>query len=353
MTAADRPGPASTADRERPWRVGFDIGGTKILAGLVDAQGRVKHSLRRQARPELDAPALFAALVDHTDALLGQAKVAPSLVGAVGLGFPGDFDPASGALKTIPNLPRLAGSSPTQELTEHFARHWGHQPDVVADNDTVVAVLAEAGFGAGRGARRCLYLTVSTGVGGARFDGVQTTNLEPGLRLFPDPERPDTCLEDLAGGAALARRVRRQLAAFLERDGEPTVYTTYPRLRELADGNPLADWLPRLSARHLGVAAEAGATWARDLLDHAADQVARGVALLLAENWGEERIVVGGSIALHAPGYLDRLRRSLAQLQAEAPDGAPLRRFDCDQLVAAGLGEERGVLGAVLLTEPR
>ena len=217
-------------DSRHPLRVGFDIGGTKILAGLVDAGGRMVDTLRCDARPELDAEGMVVALVEQTEALLAQAGAATNQVGAVGLGFPGDFDPDDGTLKTIPNLPRLVGSRPAALLAKALADRWQHHPTLAADNDTVVAVLGEAQFGAGRGAQRVLYLTVSTGVGGARFDGRQTENLEPGLRLFPDPARPDACLEDLAGGAALARRIRRQLAEQLAQNGEDAFRQSHPRL---------------------------------------------------------------------------------------------------------------------------
>ena len=331
-------------------RIGFDIGGTKILAGLVDAEGHLVDTLRREARPELDVPGMIDALVEHSEALLAQAGASTGRVGAVGLGFPGDFDPDDGTLKTIPNLPRLVGSRPAALLAEALAARWQHRPTLAADNDTVVAVLGEAHFGAGRGARRVLYMTVSTGVGGARFDGRQTENLEPGLRIHPDPARPEACLEALAGGAALARRVRRHLRDRCAEDGEAAVRKRHPHLSMMAGETPLADWLEGLSARHLGEAVAAGDPWARQIFDAAADQVAAGLAQILSQGWGEERIVVGGSIALRVPGYLDRVRFTLHRLQDEAGPGSSISTFDARCLLPAGLGEERGILGAVLLT---
>ena len=61
-------------------------------------------------------------------------------------------------------------------------------------------------------------------------------------------------------------------------------------------------------------------------------------------------IVVGGSIALRVPGYLDRLRRTLGVLAREPGAHPAVAAFDPAQVVPAGLGEERGILGAVLLT---
>lgn len=331
-------------------RIGFDVGGTKVLAGVVDGAGRVVATHRMDSRPELDATATVERLVDQVLGLLADADAEPGRLRAVGFGFPGDFA-ADGTLVTIPNLPRLVGCDPAALFRDAFARRTGCRPPVAADNDTVVAVLAEARFGAGRGARRLIYVTVSTGVGGARYDGRRAENVEPGLRLHPDPEQPGERLEDLAGGAALARRLRRELAALVAEGGEEALTRRTRVLDYVAGPDTVSGRLDQLTARHLGQAATDGDAWAQAVLDRAADHVAAGLALLLAQGWGEERIVVGGAIALRTPGYLDRLRRTLGTLQ-QRPEAAPgLVRFPLDQLVPAGLGEERGILGAVLLTD--
>lgn len=333
-------------------RLGFDIGGTKVLAGVVDPTGRLVASQRRGAPVELSADLAFDTLVELAGDLVVMAEIAAHEVVAVGLGLPGDFEPSSGVLKTIPNLPELVGCVPTEVFARCFARRLGHRPRVAADNDTVVAVLAEACRGAGVGARRVFYLTVSTGVGGARYDGEGCQNVEPGLRLHPDPTQPDRCLEELAGGAALARRLRRQLRARLDEAGEEALIPQRAVLDRLEGQGPLAERLDGLSIRHLGEAVIAGDPWARQILDQAADQVAAGLAELLSQGWGEERIVVGGSIALQVPGYLDRVRATLARHRDRPGAADGLRAFDVEQLVPAGLGEERGILGAVLLTGP-
>lgn len=332
------------------YRLGLDIGGTKVLAGVVDASGQLVASLRRDAPAGLTAETTLDALADQAGDLLAEAGLEGRDVAAVGLGFPGDFDPSSRVLKTIPNLPQLVGCLPAGAFADRFETRLGHRPRVAADNDTVVAVLAEALLGAGKGARRVFYLTVSTGVGGARFDGAACENVEPGLRLHPDPSQPERCLEELAGGAALARRLRRQLIETLEAEGEPALKRQNAVLTRLEGEGPLVEKLTGLSIRHLGEAVAVGDPWAREVLDQAADHVAAGLAELLAQGWGEDRIVVGGSIALRVPGYLDRVRATLDMLRHRKDAAEGLRAFSVAELVPAGLGEERGILGAVLLT---
>lgn len=336
-------------------RLGIDVGGTKIFAGLVDAEGALLATHRMEARPDDSPQTLIQRLLDQQQFLCDECGADPRQVFGVGLGIPGDFDPASGALLSCPNLPSLVGSRPAHLFALGAEERWDYRPQVEADNDTVVAVLGEAHFGAGRGAQRLLYVTVSTGVGGARYDcqaqdGQRWSNLEPGLRLRPSLEFPDKNLEELAGGTQLARRARRQMHAWFDAEGEEglrqhSIVLDDPELQ----GGSIEERLQRLTARHLGQAAARGDAWCRELFDRAAIQVARGLALLLDQGWGEERIVLGGSIALRVPGFLKRLRRELESLQQQADASKSRRQFEPSALVGAGLGEERGILGAVLL----
>lgn len=332
------------------YRLGVDVGGTKIAAGLVDPQQRLVVQQRVAAQVGASAEALNERLLDLLESLCTTAKLPLQAVIGVGLGFPGDFDPVSGALRTCPNLPALVGSRPALLFAAGCRRRWQLDVPVAADNDTVVAVLGEAHWGAGRGVERLLYMTVSTGVGGARYDGRRCINLEPGLRLFPSPESPRRCLEELAGGAHLARRARRQIRRWIQAEGENGLAgrTSVLQHGELSSGT-LEERLQRLSARHLGEAAAAGDAWSRLLFQRAAEHVAAGLSLLLDEGWGEQRIVLGGSIALRVDGYIADVRGGLRRRQTEPDATAARQRFPADQLVAAGLGEERGILGAVWL----
>lgn len=350
METRGRARQSATSGAAETFRWGVDVGGTKILSGLVDGTGRVVACHRMASCPEDSATDLVQRLLDPLQQLCSDHSVSVTDLVAVGLGFPGDFDPRTGALLTCPNLQRLVGSRPAALFADGFATRWGTRPRVAADNDTVVAVLGEATFGAGRGVRKLLYMTVSTGVGGARFDGGHWENLEPGLRLFPSPEQPEVCLEELAGGVHLARQARSQLSRWWQEDGEEGVArrTSVLQAGGLREGSR-EERLGRLTARHLGEAAAAGDPWCQTLFRRAADHVAGGLAILLDQDWGEERIVLGGAIALGVPGFIDQVRQRLRQRQALPGASAALRRFDPHGLVTAGLGEERGILGAVLL----
>jgi predicted NBD/HSP70 family sugar kinase/GNAT superfamily N-acetyltransferase len=331
-------------------RVGIDVGGTKVAAGLVDSGGRLLGWSRRASRPELGAPEMTALIVEQVAELLEEHGVAPSAIDAVGLGLPGDFERPGGRLLTIPNLPAFVGEEPVALFRRAWEDHLGLPPPIFAENDTVVAVLAEARFGAGRGVERVFYLTVSTGVGGARFDGERAENIEPGWNLYPDPRRPQSSLESLAGGVYLAAAARETLEGW-QREGVLGKHTTLFERVEV-EGDDLEEKIRHLTTRHLGEAAALGDVYCRRLFEAAADQVAAGLALLLAQGWGEERIVVGGSVAIKVPGYLDRMRSTLEWHRGQSGVDPALAAFEPSrQLVEAALGEERGILGAVLLAD--
>ena len=131
--------------------IGVDLGGTKILAGLVDSEGRVETSLER-ATPTGSQQELVDALVDIVDALRTPD------VAAVGFAVPARVDRRGVAIGAV-NIP-LAELSFHDELGGRLGLPVG------AINDANAAALAEHRLGAGRGTSDLVLLTLGTGVGG-------------------------------------------------------------------------------------------------------------------------------------------------------------------------------------------
>jgi len=335
---------------------GVDVGGTKTAVGTLLQRGleAEQEALLMSAFEIFETPQDPSELIERIgrsleDLLQDQRKTSLDLAG-VGLAFPGDLDPDSGQVLTAPNIPAFVGLAPSVLMREELQRRFSRDLPVTTDNDTCAAVLAEARFGAGRGYQRLLYLTVSTGLGGARHDGNHPVNLEPGLKTFPDPQRPDLCLERLASGSALARRARHHLHETLARRESISEVTSVLTLEDLS-GLPIESALDRLSARHLAEAAAQGDAFSASLLEDSARLTAASLRKLLFQGYGEEKVIVGGSIALKTKGYLDNLRASLAEALRDSGDRPPLDPME--DVVEAGLGDERGVVGAALLAETR
>jgi glucokinase len=132
--------------------IGVDVGGTKILAGVVDERGNVEH--RRERETPLDSQdALIAQVQAAAEELLDES------IGAVGIGLPSRIDSRTGYVDGSVNIP--LGEVPLRNvMEERFLR------PVELENDGNAAALAEFHVGAGREARTLVMLTLGTGVGG-------------------------------------------------------------------------------------------------------------------------------------------------------------------------------------------
>lgn len=195
--------------------LGIDIGGTKRVLVVGDHTGRIFGERRSAMRFSGDWQRDLAELVAEGRALLDEAlRAGADPLAAVGVGAPGPVDQATGVLLAPPNLPGWRDVPLAASLAEAFA------VPVRVENDANAAALAEFRFGAGRGVRDMVLLTMSTGVGGGAISagrlvrGAQGFAAElghvpivrGGLRCHCGLRG---CLEAYVGGRAWAKRLRR------------------------------------------------------------------------------------------------------------------------------------------------
>jgi len=186
----------------------IDIGGTKIAVGMVDKSGKLLARLEHPTAPER-GPAQGLQLIRE---MLHQtaAEIGDRLQG-IGIGCTGPVDPLSGILEKNEFLPGWQGIRLTNELSRTFG------VSAAMENDADAAALGEFAWGAGRGAKRFIYLTVSTGIGGGivfdgkLYRGADGSHPEIGHHVI-DPTGPQCfcgargCWESLASGPSLAQR---------------------------------------------------------------------------------------------------------------------------------------------------
>lgn len=136
--------------------IGVDLGGSHVSAAVVDETGAIGSKHARDLA-DLSPDAVVTAIADVARAALHAAPDAEQA--GIGIGAPGNVDYATGAIRTSPNL------------------HWSDVPlgarlraalgcPVYVANDAKCATLAEYAFGAGRGTRNFVLLTLGTGIGG-------------------------------------------------------------------------------------------------------------------------------------------------------------------------------------------
>ncbi len=196
--------------------VGVDIGGTKVAAGLVNAEGEI---LARNRTPMLTTGAPSNGLAAVSTAIRGlftDASLQNQIV-AIGICAPGPLNPKTGVIINPPNLPLWHNYALAEEM------HRVYNVSIRVDNDANAAALAEAKWGAGRGYRNIFYATVGTGIGtgiildGRIFHG-KTGAAAEGGHLGIDYNGPlcncgkRGCIETLAAGPAIARRARQKLS---------------------------------------------------------------------------------------------------------------------------------------------
>ena len=316
----------------------LDLGGTQIRAATVDALGRVGGARRSRTPVEEGAQAIVAACI----AALEQARTdhlarsdAPPLAG-VGISAPGPVDPLAGEILDPPNLGRTFRDIPLATLVREAIGLPAY-----LDRDTQVAALAEGRFGAAAGCDDFLYLTVSTGIGGAVVTGGRLlrgpdgTAGELGHLLVDLHGPPCGCgmaghLEGMASGSGIAR-----VARAAAEQGESELLAELVLSRGTHFG-----------ARDVAEAEEAGDPVATRIMSDAREAFAVS-CVSLANVFNPSLIVVGGSLAV---GQGDRL---LEPARAAVASGAFRRPAERVRIVPAALGDDVGLVGGVVLVAER
>ena len=192
--------------------IGIDVGGTKVLGGVVDESGNILEKARRDT-PRQGGAELTQTIADVALELMRNHKV--SAVGVSAAGF------VSSDRKTMLATPNIAGWNGVN-LDDELTKLIGI--DVVIENDGNAAAWGEAVFGAGRGEAHMLLLTIGTGIGagivvnGQLHRGAFGIAAEIGhMRVIPEGHLCGCgargCFEQYASGSGLMRHVREAIAA--------------------------------------------------------------------------------------------------------------------------------------------
>jgi len=318
--------------------IGVDIGGTKIAAGLVDAQGAILTQLRTPMVSNSDAASAVARVRSAIETVLAEAEkysVDQHSVAGIGICAPGPLDPETGIIINPPNLPCWRNFPLASEIAQHYG------VPVVVDNDANAAALAEARWGAGRGYRNIFYATIGTGIGtGIIFDAHiyhgRTGGAGEGGHMSIDYRGPRCgcgklgCIEVLAAGPAIARRARTKLAADSSRSSA---------ILGLAGGN-----LDAVSSEMVGTAYVAGDPLARQVLHETTELLALWLGNIV-DLLEPDVMIVGGGVAAMLNPFFDEVRRLL-------PDYSVNSRVQEIPLLMAHYGADAGIAGGAALIRP-
>ena len=196
--------------------LGFDVGGTKISAVVGDEDGHILTRVRKPTIRHLGKKRLNQQLQTMgKEALLKADIEKPDMIGVI---FAGLVDSEKGTVISSPNILGLNNFSIVQPLEEFF------DAPATLENDATAATIAESIFGAGKGIENFVYITLSTGIGGGAFINGKLYKGSHGLageigHMVIMSNGPTCgcgrkgCLEAIAGGRGIARRVSENVSA--------------------------------------------------------------------------------------------------------------------------------------------
>lgn len=304
-----------------PYYAAVDLGGTHLRVGLGTTGGGI---LRREVAGtdhSAGPNGVMRQIAGMTASLLAAAGVARGEVERLAVATPGPLVPETGTVYEAPNMPGWHEVAIVEDL-ERLIR-----VPVVAINDANAAALGEHAFGAGRGHRHLVYLTVSTGIGGGviidnhLLEGARGTAGELG-HMTIDRDGPSCacgnvgCLEALASGTAIARRFRQ-------------------RRLQGAQSTLSAD----SSAADIARAAAQGDRLAADVFCRAAEDLGFGVVNAI-HIFSPQMVIIGGGVSAAGDLLFGPAREVVSRHAMAIPRGGV-------PIVPAMLGDNAGLYGAL------
>ena len=315
--------------------VGVDMGGTKILSAVIDAEGNILGTSKVSTGADEGTSVVIDRIAESIQKAINKSNVDKASIQAIGIGAPGPLDPETGVVIFAPNL----GWRDVPLKAELQARTG--LPTFV-DNDVNIGTLGEHAFGAAKGVENVVGIFVGTGIGGGiilkgeLFHGASKTAGEIGhIIVKADGPRCGCgtrgCLEAIASRTAMAKQFRKAI----QKKKKKSVLT------KLTDGD--------LSVIRSGVLVKA--IRAKDKLTLKVFKKATkylGIGIGSIVNFlNPDMIVLGGGVVEALDDtFIDNIR-------SYAEKYALPNTLNGVQIVRAKLGDNSGILGAAALARQR
>ena len=314
----------STTINSSALTIGIDIGGTKVLGGVVDSTGKIIDSARRPT-PLAGGKELVATIIDLVKEFQGKHEIA-----GIGISVAALISKDQGTIVGAPNIANLSQLNFVSEIKKVF------NLPVIAENDANAAMWAEYKFGNAQGLNPVMFFIIGTGMGGGLvidgklFRGANGIGAEFGHMIVqPDGVRcgcgANGCIEQYASGSALMRYAKEGIA------------------ENPAKGKELLDLcgldIANLTGSALTEAAKKGNEMALAAFNKQADWLGSACAsytLLL----DPQAIVVGGGVVDAGELFLTPVRSAMEKYMPFA--GTHL----LPKIIAAKFGNDAGLIGA-------
>ncbi|HUZ47006.1 MAG TPA: ROK family protein [Terriglobia bacterium] len=313
--------------KEKVW-VGVDIGGTKTAVLLSSSPPVVLARKEFPTLPDRGPARALKMIKAGIHKILSEQGLTHSALHGIGVSCGSPMDHNAGIIQSPPNLPTWVNVPITSILEKEFHAH------CQLENDANAGAVAEHRYGAGRGCRNMIFLTMGTGFGagliveGRLYHGASDQAGEIGhvrlTRSGPIGYNKAGSVEGWVSGGGMAQ-VALRAVELARKKGKKTLLAAC-----LKDQHTI-------TARDVGLAAQQGDTLAKQIIQSTGRRLGEVLAILV-DIFNPDRIVIGG-LAMRLGETLLVPARKIVKREALAADVC--------QIVPAILGEQIGDIAAL------
>ena len=309
--------------------IGIDIGGMSLKGGLVDENGVILYKTSAVTRADAPAEDIVEDIALLIEKVTKNGGVEVAALDGIGIGSPGSIDDAAGTIRYSCNINFVK-----TPIVDMLRKRLGRQ-DIFVSNDANCAALGETLFGAGKGAKNSVTVTLGTGVGtgivvdGRLLTGNRSAGAEGGHAIIK------------AGGAMCGCGKRGCFEAYA------SASALMAQTAKAVQRHPQS-LLASMAAQN-GIDGKTGFETAR-LGDKTAKSVVRayiryvGIGLVTFANvFYPEVFIIGGGISKEGDALIKPLQRYVSRNAYGAEFNPPIK------VVAATLGNDAGIIGAAAL----
>lgn len=315
----------------KKYSIGIDLGGTKILIGLVEKEsGKVVSHIKKKTKKEKGPENIVRKMVEGVEELLEESGKSFTEISSIGIGSAGQIDRKNGIIIGAPNLDCY-----NLNLKEILQNKFNIP--VFVGNDVEVATIGEQKFGAGKGCADFVCVFVGTGIGSAIVKnghiiyGATGTAGELGHIIVDLNGRPCACgahgcLEAYASRSAIETRIEGAL-----KKGRKSCISEY-----LEEGKAITSSMIRKSI-------EREDELVTQCVSEASEYLSGGLASVI-NLINPELIILGGGL-IEAVDYF--YKQTIKKAKSKSLP-VPAEKIMFSKTI---LGDYSGVIGAALLDE--
>ena len=310
--------------------IGVDLGGTNIVVGLIDEDGKIIKSLNRPTEKERGVEPIFDDIFDMCNELINEFKLDNTNLKGVGIGIPGTIDDKNGVIVYSNNI----------KINNFNVREYAKGKldyEIRMANDADCAALGEVAAGSAKGCSNAIVVTLGTGVGGGIiidgkiFAGFYPGGAEIGHQIIEKDGRPCSCgnhgcFEAYSSASALILAAKKKA----EENKDSLLY-------KLVEGD-----VEKMNAKIPFDAAQSGDKAGEEVIDEYLDYLAVGIANLI-NVFKPEEILLGGGVSKQEENLTVPLTERVKKL-AYGGDMPTVIKI-------ASLGNDAGLIGAAMLNK--